>query len=84
MGLTKVWCRNCKRWFEIDEDAPINEALPGHTWDWRDKRFQGRLYSVVRHLTHDDHLEEMADREICQVCGVPHGPNPYTGCELGA
>ena len=27
----------------------------------------------------DRYYEEIADREICVECGVPHGPNPYTG-----
>jgi hypothetical protein len=41
---------------------------------------------MIRHRTREEYEEQemdrRAEREVCPVCGVPHGPNPYTGCEL--
>jgi len=66
----KVWCRSCKQWHKLDSNKPLKEQLPDHTW----------IGITLRLRTWEDELEEKADREICRVCGVPHGPNPYTGC----
>lgn len=69
----KMWCRNCRQWFELDRDVPLDKQLQGHTWG---------IDNTLRCLTWEDHEEERADREICPECGVPHGPYADTGCGL--
>lgn len=76
MNKIEVWCTGCKAYHTIDSDIPLNQQLGGHTWDGETKAGRSR----VRLLTCEDELEMMADSEVCPECGVPHGPNPYTGC----
>jgi len=71
----KVYCVDCKAWYVIDDDTPIGEAIPGHTW------FPIRDDSTVRHLTEDDELDALADAEVCPDCGAYHEPNADTGCK---
>lgn len=73
-GYTPFRCVNCHKVFIIKNNVPLNQQVSGHTWLGEQR---------LRHLTREDWLEEQADQEICPVCGVPHGPNPYTGCEIG-
>ncbi len=75
-GYAAVKCRDCNKVFIIKSDVPISEAVPGHVWC----NVNG---TMVRHRTRDeDYQAECEEAELCPVCGVPHGPNPYTGCEL--
>lgn len=87
-GYCKVWCISCNQFHTINADKPLREELPGHVWGhiededagvWIDEKYG---CTIVRCRTYEDELDELAEREICSVCGVPHGPNPYTGCNL--
>lgn len=88
MTETKVWCIDCGCWHKIDSNKPLMDALPGHTWAKVTDEKSGEIidnkkgFELVRFRTHEDELEDEADEEICPTCGVPHGPNPYTGCNL--
>ena len=82
--LVKLRCKDCRKTFTVPSDVALQDLIEqgkvegGHVWT---EAFYGEKYQL-RHTTREDRLEEQADKEICSVCGVPHGPNPYTGCEL--
>jgi len=72
-GKVALKCVDCGKIFIIDENVSLNKQVAGHTW-------KGDY--TLRELTYEDWLNSEAEKELCPVCGVPHGPNPYTGCEL--
>jgi len=72
-GYSVVRCKNCHKVFVIKNDQPLNEQVFGHTWFGE---------NLLRHITREDEMDAEAERELCPKCGVPHGSNPYTGCNL--
>jgi len=74
--LVALKCVDCNEIYIIPKDVPLDQTqVP------RDHVWVGSY--TLRHRTYEDVREEQADREICRVCGIAHGPNPYTGCGLG-
>lgn len=60
-GRIRMWCKDCKQWFIIDPDVPLDKQVSEHTWS-----NSGR---GLRHITDEEYRDARADAELCPECG---------------